>query len=228
MTSEAPHKRTHYLINRSFQLKYTLAIVGTILAVMLVSGVGIYLGMMSSIVENFSQFKVSENLENVKRIAGYEEARYGKGDFRLEKIFREAQLLSAKEQDVLHSALRSVNKSMAPKMIILAVVIFIGGIFISHRIAGPMYRFEKSADAIAKGDLSVNFYVRKSDEMKHMAVSLEDMVESLRKDIDRIKIISVDFKESVDSFALDMPQGEAKHLKEMAEEISAILSKYKI
>ena len=92
----------------------------------------------------------------------------------------------------------------------------------------PDSRFEKSAQAISKGDLSVNFYVRKSDEMKHTAVSLEEMVESLRKDIDKIKRISHDFKESIDSFAGDMPQGEAKHLKEMAEEINTILSKYKI
>ena len=185
--TDKAHKRTHYLINRSFQLKYTLAIVGTILAVMLVTGAGIYLGMMSSIVENFSQFKVSEDLETANRIAGYEEARYGKGDFRLEKIFREAQLLSTKEQDALHSALKSVNRSLAPKLIGLAVIIFVGGIFVSHRIAGPMYRFQKSAEAISKGDLSVNFYVRKDDEMKNAAMSLEEMVETLRKDIVEIK-----------------------------------------
>ena len=150
------YKRTHYLINRKFQLKYTMAIVGMLAVVMLTTGVGIYLGLWSSIIENFSQFKVSENLETAKRIAGYEEARYNKGDFRLEKIFREAQLLSAKEKDTLHNALRSVNRSLAPRIIILVVVIFIAGIIISHRIAGPMYRFEKSAEAIRNGDLFVH------------------------------------------------------------------------
>ena len=100
MTHEM-HRRTHYLVDRHFQLKYTIAIAVTILAVMLVSGVGIYVGIWSSIIENFSKFKVSENLETAKRIAGYEEARYGKGDFRLEKIFREAELLSAQERDTL-------------------------------------------------------------------------------------------------------------------------------
>jgi len=181
------YKRTHYLINRKFQLKYTMAIVGMLAVVMLTTGVGIYLGLWSSIIENFSQFKVSENLETAKRIAGYEEARYNKGDFRLEKIFREAQLLSAKEKDTLHNALRSVNRSLAPRIIILVVVIFIAGIIISHRIAGPMYRFEKSAEAIRNGDLSVNFHVRKSDEMRATATVLEDMVESLRKDIKDMK-----------------------------------------
>jgi methyl-accepting chemotaxis protein len=181
------HKRTHYLINKEFQLKYTVAIVLVLTAVMLTTGVGIYLGLWSSIIENFSQFKVSENLETARRIAGYEDARYNKGDFRLEKIFREAQLLSAKEKDTLHNALKSVNRSLAPKIAILVVVIFVAGIFISHRIAGPMYRFEKSAEAISKGDLSVNFNIRKSDDMRKTAVTLEEMIESLRKDIKKMK-----------------------------------------
>lgn len=200
-------RRTHYMIKRNFQLKYTIAIAVTILAVMLVTGAGIYIGMWSSIIENFSKFKVSENLETAKRIAGYEDVRYGKGDFRLEKIFREAELLSAQERDTLHSALRSVNRALLPKMLILAAVIFIGGIFISHRIAGPMYHFEKSARAVRDGDLSVSFNIRKTDEMKDTAVSLEEMVESLRKDMKAMKRLADDGK---------------------AAEIKTILAKYKI
>ena len=200
-------RRTHYLVKRHFQLKYTITIVITILAVMLISGVGIYVGMWSSIIENFSKFKVSENLETAKRIAGYEGARYGKGDFRLEKIFREAELLSAQEQDTLHNALKSVNKALLPKMIVLIVIVFIGGIFVSHRIAGPMYHFEKSARAIRDGDLSVNFNIRKTDEMRDAAFSLEEMVESLRKDMKAVKMLAEDGKTG---------------------EIKTILSKYKI
>lgn len=201
------HKRVHYLINKKFQLKYTLAMVAMVSAVMLATGVGIYVGMWSSIIENFSQFKVSENLETAKRIAGYEEARYKKGDFRLEKIFREAELLSAREKETLHNALKSVNRSLVPKIIILVAVIFLAGIFISHRIAGPMYRFEKSAEAIRNGDLSVNFNIRKTDEMRETAVTLEEMVESLRKDIKEIKVLAE---------------------KGRTEEIKTILAKYKI
>lgn len=189
-----PHRRTHYLVKKSFQLKYTLALAGIILTIMAVSGAGLYIGMWSSIIENFSKFKVSQNLETAERIAGYEEARYGKGDFRLERIFREAELLSAQEQDTLHNALKSVNRSLLPKIAVLVVIIFIGGIFISHRIAGPIYRFQKSAEAIRNGDLNVNFNIRKTDELKDAAVSLEEMVESLRKDIKELKRLAAEGK----------------------------------
>jgi len=181
------YKRKNYLINKGFQIKYTMAMLLMLAVIMVTTGVGVYLGLWSSIIENFSKFKVSENLETAKRISGYEQARYGKGDFRLEKIFREAELLSAKEQETLHDALRSVNRSMMPKILILIGVLFIAGILISHSIAGPMYRFRKSAEAVRNGDLSVNFNVRKTDEMRETATSLEEMVESLRADVGKMK-----------------------------------------
>ena len=92
-------------------------------------------------------------------------------------------------------------------MIILVAVIFIGGIFVSHRIAGPMYHFEKSARAIRDGDLSANFNIRKTDEMRDAALSLEEMVGSLRKDIVEIKELA--------------QKGDTARINE-------ILSKYKI
>ena len=108
---ETTYKRKNYLRNKRFQLKYTLSIVAMLLVVMLVSGFGLYMGMWGSIIENFSNFKVSQNLENARRITDYEAARYNKGDYRLEKVFREAELLNTQEKSALKKALKSVNNS---------------------------------------------------------------------------------------------------------------------
>ena len=81
MADKIIYKRKNYLVNKKFQLKYTLAIVAMLLVVMLATGFGLYMGMWGSIIENFSKFKVSQNLENVKRITDYEAARYQKGRY---------------------------------------------------------------------------------------------------------------------------------------------------
>lgn len=219
-------KRRHYFIKKKFQLKYTLSIVGTLLVVMLVSGLGLYLGMWGSIIENFSKFKVSQDLETVKRISDYESARYKKGDYRIEKIFREAELLSAKEQDALHQALSSVNKSLIPKVIVLSILIFIGGIFLSHRIAGPMYRIERSAEAIRNGDLRVNFKTRRGDELKETTTALENMVETLHEDIRKIKASSLFLEEKLGSLTC-LPEKDAQHMRDIINDIYKALSKYK-
>lgn len=227
--AQAQYKRRNYLINKQFQLKYTISIVAMLLVVMLVSGFGLYMGIWGSIIENFSKFKVSQNLENVNRITGYEAARYPKGDYRLEKIFREAELLSDQEKETLKNALQSVNKSLAHKILILAVLIFLAGIFISHKIAGPMFRIEKSAEAINKGDLRVNFKIRRGDEMHGTAGALNTMVETLHKDIQKIKAESAALSEKIDSLAAKgaIPKTELESLKIALSGIESVLSKYK-
>jgi len=186
------HRRTHFLVNGYFQLKYTVIIAVTVIMVMLITGFGIYFVMWSSIIENFSKFKVSENMETAKRIAGYENARYIDSDFRLEKILREAELLSAQERNTLGNAIKAVNKALLPRLIIILVVVFIGGILVSHGIAGPMYHFAESAEAIRSGDLKASFRLRKNDEMKGAAAALEKMGESLRPDIKEMKKLTLD------------------------------------
>jgi methyl-accepting chemotaxis protein len=187
------------------------------------------MGMWGSIIENFSRFKVSQNLENVKRITDYEAARYKKGDYRLEKIFREAELLSAQEKDAMKDALESVNRSLAPKVIILFVFIFLAGIFLSHKIAGPMYRIERSAEAIERGDLRVNFKIRKGDAMRDTAGALEKMIESIHDDIKKVKLESVILEEKINSLAKDgsIPKQESEYLRDILGGIDSILLKYK-
>ena len=216
------YKRHHFLIKKGFQLKYTLLVLVTLLFVMTVSGVGIYLGMWGSIIENFSEFKVSQDLETAKRIAGYEDARYTKGDYRLDRVFREAELLSEQQRQAISNALNAVNQSLIPKIIILAGLIFLAGIFISHKIAGPMYRFERSAEAVKDGNLKIHFSVRKGDEMKKTASVLEGMVESLRSDVDTIKKAEEELKIEVEK----IPKSDTTNLRNSLKKIETVLSKY--
>ena len=226
---KSAYKRRNYLIDKRFQLKYTIAIVAMLLVVMLVSGFGLYMGMWGSIIENFSKFKVSQSLENVKRITDYEAARYGKGDYRLEKIFREAELLSDQEKEAMKNALRSVNRSLVPKVLVLSVLIFMAGIFMSHKIAGPMHRIERSAEAIHQGDLRVDFKTRRGDEMKGAANALEEMLMSLHDDVKKMKAESVALEEKIESLAKKerIEKSDIENLKGILGNIDLVLSKYK-
>lgn len=221
------YKRRNFLIKKQFQIKYTLSVVVMILLVMLVSGVGVYMGIWSSIVENFSSFKVSQNLENVKRLTDYERARYRSGDFRLEKIFREAELLSLQDKDALKKALKSVNRSLVPKIAVLMVVIFIGGIIVFHKIAGPLYRFEKTAGAISEGDLRTDFHIRKDDALHETASSLNSMVNSLHRDVEDLKKVNAGLKTELEVFARTCKGEEAEKIKILIAKLDGILSRYK-
>ena len=57
----------------------------------------------------------------------------------------------------------------------------------SHRIAGPLYRLEKSAETIGAGDLSLRVRLRSADQLQDLAHSMDEMVSDLRTRVQAIK-----------------------------------------
>ncbi len=53
-------------------------------------------------------------------------------------------------------------------------------LLVSHKLAGPMFRFEKETMAIGEGDLTKEITLRKNDQLFEIAGSLNRMTGSLR------------------------------------------------
>ncbi len=53
-------------------------------------------------------------------------------------------------------------------------------LIVSHKIAGPMFRFEKELSEIGEGNLTKKIVLRKEDQMVEMAGCLNRMVENLQ------------------------------------------------
>ncbi len=59
-------------------------------------------------------------------------------------------------------------------------------LYISHKIAGPLYRFEMVAREISKGNLNVSARLRQLDQLKDFSTALDEMIQSLRGSIGEI------------------------------------------
>lgn len=66
--------------------------------------------------------------------------------------------------------------------LISAVTVFVT-LFISHKIAGPIYRFEKEMKNIALGNLNNKISLRKNDQIREIAESLNQMAGSLHEKV---------------------------------------------
>jgi len=66
-------------------------------------------------------------------------------------------------------------------LLTIATIIFT--LFISHKIAGPMFRFEKELREIGNGDLTKKISLREKDQAGEMAECINDMTASLREKI---------------------------------------------
>jgi len=72
-------------------------------------------------------------------------------------------------------------------LISLATIMVV--LYVSHKIAGPLYRFEKELSDIAEGDLTKVIYLRKNDEVTDMAESLNRMTASLRERLQELQVL---------------------------------------
>ncbi len=83
-----------------------------------------------------------------------------------------------------------LNKFLVPFVITFSlifltfgVILFALGKYLSHRIAGPIYAFEKSLNDILGGDTERHLKLRSSDEFKH----LEELTNKVREKLNALK-----------------------------------------
>lgn len=69
----------------------------------------------------------------------------------------------------------------------LLVVIILAGaatifitLFVSHQIAGPLYRMKKAMEQLSEGDFKVEVKLRSSDQLKELADTFNTMVRKIK------------------------------------------------
>lgn len=86
-------------------------------------------------------------------------------------------------------------------LITLATIIVT--LFVSHKLAGPMFRFEADLEVIGEGDLTKIIRLRKRDQLKdivetlnRMTGNLHDKVTGIHSDIVRLSELAVNLESS--------------------------------
>ncbi len=80
----------------------------------------------------------------------------------------------------LLSQLFQFNEVFLVKMLIFLALVLLVSLYVSHRFAGPIYRFEKSADTAALGDLTHRVKLRDGDELKELQDKFNAMLSALQ------------------------------------------------
>jgi methyl-accepting chemotaxis protein len=60
-------------------------------------------------------------------------------------------------------------------------------VLVSHRVAGPLFRFKRILADVARGDLSMNIRVRRHDYLRDEAASMDEMVRAMRERVRAIE-----------------------------------------
>jgi len=102
-------------------------------------------------------------------------------------------------------------------LITLATIIVT--VFISHKIAGPLYRFEKELKKIGEGDLTKKITLRRKDQITDMAVGLNEMIASLHE---KVFAIQSDVEHLLESASKrNAPEGLVEELNHLYQKIGS-------
>jgi|GEM_PF-679057 len=111
------------------------------------------------------------------------------------------------------------------ELVAIIIVTFIG-VFVSHTMAGPVYRFEKVLDDIANGELDSHFHLRTSDEFQDLAGSINNLIATLNSKVSELKVYStnvVNIMKEIDS-PKSMTSYDIENIKNMLEKINGSLN----
>jgi methyl-accepting chemotaxis protein len=185
------NQRKNFLINKPLQIRFMLYITLPVMVITTVIMLGLYIGIWGNMLEAFSNERVRNDLLTASRLTEYENARLPQGtqDSSTLRFFKQAEKLSARQREVFKDILDDTNKKIIPKFFLLLVFMAWGTVFISHKIAGPFFRFNATLDEVARGNLRVRIHLRKKDEGRSLASRFNKTLGSLDETFSRIKNI---------------------------------------
>jgi len=104
-------------------------------------------------------------------------------------------------------------------------------LFVSHKIAGPLFRFKKVMQELEAGDFTTAFQLRNLDQLRELFNSFESMIKKTRLELGQVKSSFKSLKEKLDTLSedevSDQKRSTLKELKKISEEINQKMDYFK-
>lgn len=135
-------------------------------------------------------------------------------------------------------ALQSVKKAIFPLLFasiqsvalltLVSIAIAVLSLFFSHKIAGPLYRFEKGMEAVGSGDLTYMVRLRTGDQILRLEKTMNTSINSMNQRVRGINDVLLRFKTIEERLktVLEMDP-QQKELKELTEDLRSELAELK-
>jgi len=119
-----------------------------------------------------------------------------------------------------------LNRYMWPG--IAAIILLFGAvsIFITHRVAGPLFVIERMINQIAGGNLSTRIKLRKGDDLIEFEQSINRMAEKLEASLSELQERARNLSAMARDPALDPSSGKQAKVLAEAEGIEKVLAQY--
>jgi len=132
---------------------------------------------------------------------------------------RSSSTLSPVKAEELADGFLFLHARLWPALFIVLVLLAFHSVLISHRIAGPLYRFRSIFRAVAEGDLLVWVRLRPTDYLTEEADLLNEMIGALRQKVSGIEEQSIALRAAFSELKTTLEDGSRQGIDEMLEEL---------
>jgi nitrogen fixation/metabolism regulation signal transduction histidine kinase len=164
--------RKHFFIDRKMQGRYMLTLLVPMLTLLLFFLVTLYYASQS-IVSTTTKI-IKEDVESKTELTFQDQANPAVEAY-LANIKNYLQEFSS-DAKYRKAVLERLLLIFGIGILLIVVQIALVTIFFSHKLAGPIFRFEKVCQGIIDGNYTEKIFLRKGDEMQNLARLLNDMI----------------------------------------------------
>jgi len=121
-------------------------------------------------------------------------------------------------------------------VLLVKVALYLGlmlliSLYVSHRFAGPIYRFEKSCQSLSTGDLTHRVSLRTGDELMELQEEFNGMAASLQALVQKDRNLAQRLSERIEETAKRLPEGADRareDLKSLKVELDHLTKSFKV
>ena len=104
------------------------------------------------------------------------------------------------------------------KLVMYLVMVLIVAAVVSHRMAGPVFKFEKSCATVGEGDLTHRVYLRKGDQLTDLQDQFNNMTGAVNEVVKEYEKFRVEAAAA----------GMADKAEALSKKVSEIMPKFKV
>ena len=116
--------------------------------------------------------------------------------------------------------------------VVVAIATILVTLFVSHKIAGPLYRFKRVLEAMGEGDFLNQVKIRKGDQLQDLAKIFDEMIAKNRVKIKTLKADLGIFNEKLDNISeseiSDQKRAYLSELKRISNKIDQLINNFKV
>jgi methyl-accepting chemotaxis protein len=199
MEERRPFRRKQFLINKAFQIKYTviIAVIGIVIAVLW--GTLFYKASKENSQQMLMLVQVDPNLSSMT-------------DIIKDKLAREDN---------------KIMLYLVAFVIAIFLSLVIWGILITHRIAGPIFIISRYVDSITDGKIPETRPLRKKDELKEFFEKFNKMLESLKERENVDLVVINDTLKTLEGIKESIPQDKRADIEREIGELNKLIERKK-